>query len=180
MVFSAFYRAVHTCESVLEARLCSVCNSSWGLLVHRGISSFAAFIIICMQVQSSFNDYASLFAFGGLLLIPVVLSTVIQGYKEVLHYMHSNRWCTTVASDDLEPSSGAFKVSMPCHIWRTEPCNKIFTNSYLTKIWFLAYWPTFSTWSSPLTKICEIWQTGNRHRHTNELLYAYGASCTEA
>ena len=51
MVFSAFYRAVHTCESVLEARLCSVCNSSWGLLVHRGISSFAAFIISSFLVQ---------------------------------------------------------------------------------------------------------------------------------
>ena len=50
-----------------------------------------------------------------------------------------------MASDDLEPSSRTFKVSIPGHIRRIEPCIKVFKDSYLTKISFSTYWPTFTT-----------------------------------
>ena len=40
----AICHAVQICESILETQLYSVCSSSRSLLVHRGISSFAAFM----------------------------------------------------------------------------------------------------------------------------------------
>ena len=40
--------------------------------------------IICIQVQSSFNDYDIACKLVRFLLIPVVLSTVIQGWKDYI------------------------------------------------------------------------------------------------
>ena len=85
---------------------------------------------------------------------------------ERVFILHSNRWCTSVASDDLEPSSRAFKVSMPCHIWRTEPCNKILLIPILLKYHFqhidqLSAFEVHRSWryarSDKPTDLCLLW-----------------------